>query len=80
MSSCLEMHILGARNVSCTCTILGARWSINRRTVPLASIRDAFAAQNMGNALVPPIKVNGNHEDNSLYSMLKSVPFRIRRG
>lgn len=76
----VQMHILGVRNLSCTCAILGARWSINRRNIPRASVRVTVAAQNTGNALVPPINVNGSHVADSLYSMLKSAPFRTRRG
>lgn len=73
------MYILGARNFSYIGTTLAARWAINR-TVPLANVRVVFAAQSMGNALVPPINVNGNHVVNSLYCKLKNVLFRTRRG
>lgn len=73
------MYILGARNFSCIGTTLAARRAINR-TVPLANVRVVFAAQSRGNALVPPINVNGNHVVNSLYFKLKSVLFRTRRG
>lgn len=80
MSSCLYMHILRARNFSCICIITEVRWPINERHIPLASFRVTFAAQNMGSTLLLPINVNGNHVANSPYSVLKSVPFRTRRG
>lgn len=53
------MHILAARNFSCTCTILEARWSTDGRNAPLISIRVAFAAWNRGMPWYSPLLLMG---------------------